>query len=260
MLSDLVGRLELEADLRVALERGQLHLHYQPTIDLTSSEVIGFEALARWQHPQRGLIQPVDFIGVAEQTGLIVPLSEHVMLCAADAARHWTDGGGVAVNVSPRLLGSGGLPSMVERVLARTGLPAQRLTLELTETALFDTTPRALHQLLEVEEMGVALVLDDFGTGFSSLSHLRRVRVDAVKIDRTFIQHMTRPGNEQAIVRAVLSMAAELEIEVVAEGVETVEQAELLRELGCPYAQGFLFGHPAPVAKLAVCPWESRTP
>ena len=154
----------------------------------------------------------------------------------------------------------GALPGLVERVLSRTGLAPHRLTLELTETTLFDTTPRALNQLLEVEEMGVRIVLDDFGTGFSSLSHLRRVRVDAVKIDRSFIAHMTRPGNEPVIVRAVLSMAAELEIDVVAEGVETLEQAELLRELGCPLAQGFLFGMPVPVAEPAVCPWESRTP
>ena len=127
------------------------------------------------------------------------------------------------------------------------------LTLELTETALFDTTPLAVRSLLELGNMGVHLVLDDFGTGYSSLSHLRRFRVDAVKIDRSFIAGVERPGHDQTIVRAVLSMAAEMEIEVVAEGVETIEQVELLRELGCPMAQGFLFGHPAPVAE-AVSP------
>ena len=256
----LVRRVQVEQDVRTALNLKSFEPFFQPIVDLRGdAETVGWEALARWHHPTRGIVNPIDFIAIAEETGLIVPLSEHVMLCAADAARGW-EHGQVAVNISPRLLGGGGLPGLVERVLARTGLAAHRLTLELTETTLFDTTPRALHQLLEVEELGVRIVLDDFGTGFSSLSHLRRVRVDAVKIDRSFIAHMTRPGNEQVIVRAVLSMAAELDIDVVAEGVETLEQAEMLRELGCPLAQGFLFGTPAPVAEPGVCPWESRTP
>jgi EAL domain-containing protein (putative c-di-GMP-specific phosphodiesterase class I) len=152
----------------------------------------------------------------------------------------------------------GDIALKLERVLAETGLPADRLTLELTETALFDTTPRAVRVLGEAADMGVHLMLDDFGTGYSSLSHLRRFHVDAVKIDRSFIAGIAQPGHDLAIVRAVLSMAAELEIEVVAEGVETAAQADLLRELGCPLAQGYLFGRPDPVAQ-ASSPWGART-
>jgi diguanylate cyclase (GGDEF)-like protein len=244
----LVRRVEVEQELRDALETEVFAPFFQPVIDLAGGRAVAWEALARWQHPERGIVAPAGFIQVAEETGLIVKLGHQILRRACTAAAQWEEGN-VAVNVSPRQLASGELGTTIVRVLAETGLPPQRLTLELTETALFDTTPLAVRSLLELGNMGVHLVLDDFGTGYSSLSHLRRFRVDAVKIDRSFIAGVEKPGHDQTIVRAVLSMAAEMEIEVVAEGVETIEQVDLLRELGCPMAQGFLFGHPAPVAE-----------
>ncbi|MCW2991255.1 MAG: hypothetical protein JWM73_1849 [Solirubrobacterales bacterium] len=251
----LIRRVEVEQELREALDAGHFEPFYQPVVDLDQNGLaVGWEALARWPHAQRGIIGPAGFIDIAEETGLIIPLGEMILLRACRTAASWPDGN-VAVNVSPRQLAAGDLGTTIVRVLAETGLPASRLTLELTETALFDTTPIAVRSLLELGNMGVHLVLDDFGTGYSSLSHLRRFRVDAVKIDRSFIAGIERPGHDQTIVRAVLSMAQEMEIEVVAEGVETIEQAELLHDLGCPLAQGFLFGHPEPIACGASSSW-----
>jgi EAL domain-containing protein (putative c-di-GMP-specific phosphodiesterase class I) len=255
----LVRRVEVEQELRVALDAGQFEPFYQPVVDLgDNGRAVGWEALARWPHPKRGIIGPDGFIDVAEETGLIVRLGEQILRRACATAAAWPDGGNVAVNVSPRQLAAGDLGTTIVSVLAETGLPAQRLTLELTETALFDTGPLAVRSLLELGNMGVHLVLDDFGTGYSSLSHLRRFRVDAVKIDRSFIAGIERAGHDQTIVRAVLSMAAEMEIGVVAEGVETIEQAEMLHELGCPQAQGFLFGHPEPTAAMASSSWADH--
>ena len=251
----LVRRVEVEQELRDALETQVFSPFFQPVVDLTKGgRAVGWEALARWTHPERGIVGPDGFIKVAEETGLIVRLGEQILWQACTAAVLWGEGN-VAVNVSPRQLAAGDLGTTIVRVLAETGLPPHRLTLELTETALFDTTPMAVRSLMELGNMGVHLVLDDFGTGYSSLSHLRRFRVDAVKIDRSFIAGIERPGHDQTIVRAVLSMAQEMEIEVVAEGVETFEQADLLSELGCPMAQGFLFGHPEPVAQAASESW-----
>jgi diguanylate cyclase (GGDEF)-like protein len=255
----LIRRVEVEQELREALELGSFEPFYQPVVDLErDGEAVGWEALARWPHPERGVISPDGFIDIAEETGLIVPLGEMILRRACATAVDWPGGGNVAVNVSPRQLAAGDLGTTIVRVLAETGLPPTRLTIELTETALFDTTPLAVRSLLELGNMGVHLVLDDFGTGYSSLSHLRRFRVDAVKIDRSFIAGIERPGHDQTIVRAVLSMAQEMEIEVVAEGVETIEQAELLHDLGCPLAQGYLFGHPEPVACGASSSWADH--
>ena len=256
----LVRRVEVEQELREALETGDFEPFFQPVVDLANDGVaIGWEALARWPHPERGVIAPAGFIDVAEETGLIVPLGEMILRRACASAASWPGGGNVAVNVSPRQLAAGDLGTTVVRILAETGLPPARLTLELTETALFATTPLTVRSLMELGNMGVHLVLDDFGTGYSSLSHLRRFRVDALKIDRSFIAGIERPGHDQSIVRAVLSMAQEMGIDVVAEGVETVEQAELLHDLGCPMAQGFLFGHPEPVPCGASSSWaDSR--
>ena len=251
-------RVAVEQDLRGALEREQFEPFFQPVVNLAAGgAAIAWEALARWRHPERGVLGPAEFIAVAEQTGLIVPLGEAILLRACDAALSWPEGN-VGVNVSPRQVAAGDLDATVARVLAATGLPPERLTLELTETALFDTSPQAVRALLQVAELGVHLVLDDFGTGYSSLSHLRRFSVDAVKIDRSFIAGVAQPGHDLAIVRAVLSMAMELGVEVVAEGVETAAQADVLRELGCPLAQGYLFGRPEPVAQASAA-WAART-
>ncbi|MFL5844948.1 MAG: putative bifunctional diguanylate cyclase/phosphodiesterase [Solirubrobacteraceae bacterium] len=254
----LVRRVEVEQEMRESLDAHHFAPFYQPVVDLARNGVaVSWEALARWPHPQRGMISPAGFIDIAEETGLIIPLGEQILRRACETAAGWPDGN-VAVNVSPRQLAAGDLGTTIVRVLAETGLPPARLTIELTETALFDTTPMAVRSLLELGNMGVHLVLDDFGTGYSSLSHLRRFRVDAVKIDRSFIAGIEQPGHDQTIVRAVLSMAHEMEIEVVAEGVETIEQAELLHELGCPLAQGYLFGHPEPVAASASSSWADH--
>jgi diguanylate cyclase (GGDEF)-like protein len=256
--AQLMRRVEVEHDLREALDDRCFEPYFQPVVDLAQGgRAVAWEALARWPHPRRGMILPAAFIGLAEETGLIVALGEQILRRACAAAARWPEGN-VAVNVSPRQLTTGGLGTTIVGVLAETGLPPGRLTLELTETALFDTSPLAVRALLELGNMGVHLVLDDFGTGYSSLSHLRRFRVDALKIDRSFIAGVERRGHDQTIVRAVLSMAQEMDIEVVAEGVETLEQAELLHGLGCTLAQGFLFGHPEPVAASATTLWAER--
>ena len=255
---ELLARVAVEAELREALDAEVFAPFFQPVVDLDAQgDAVAWEALARWRHPERGVVGPAQFIEIAEATGLIVPLGEQILRLACSAAVGWPNGN-VAVNVSPRQLAQGDLGTTIVRVLAETGLPPDRLTLELTETALFDTTPLTVRSLLELGNMGVRLVLDDFGTGYSSLSHLRRFRVDAVKIDRSFIAGMEQPGHDQTIVRAVLSMAQEMEIAVVAEGVETIEQAELLHELGCRLAQGYLFGHPEPTATAPSSDWAIR--
>ena len=249
---ELVRRVAVEQEVREALDQDRFEPFFQPVVDLAGDgRAVAWEALARWPHPVRGVIAPAGFIAIAEASGLIVRLGEQILRRACAAAVTW-EVGNVGVNVSPRQIAAGDLGTTIVRVLAETGLPPERLTLELTETALFDTTPLAVRSLLELGNMGVSLVLDDFGTGYSSLSHLRRFRVDAVKIDRSFIAGIGQPGHDLSIVRAVLSMAQEMDIEVVAEGVETAEQADLLRGLGCPLAQGFLFGRPEPVAAGAL--------
>jgi diguanylate cyclase (GGDEF)-like protein/PAS domain S-box-containing protein len=254
MLSGLVERLELEADLRMALERGELKLHYQPTIDLTDSRIVGFEALVRWQHPTRGLISPLDFIPIAEGTGLIVPLGRWVMTESCRQAMEWSEQNGgdpvkIAVNVSVRQFDRSDLPTMVGEVLAETGMPAGRLCLEMTESVLMTDTEENLAQLVRLKELGVTLAIDDFGTGYSSLAYLRRFPVDTLKIDRSFVERLGEQTDDVALANTIVQLGRSLGMSTVAEGIEEYGQLAALREMGCDYAQGFYFSRPVPAAE-----------
>ncbi|MET0288147.1 MAG: EAL domain-containing protein [Pseudoxanthomonas sp.] len=243
-------RVRMEQELRGAWERGELSLLYQPIHRLSDRRVVGAEALLRWQHPQLGAVPPSVFIDVAEQSGLIEIIGPQVLRAACAAASRW--GAGlppevlpfVSVNVSPRQLHSGDLPELVAGCLRDTGLPAARLHLELTETAVISDEAHASALLAKLHRAGVRVWLDDFGTGFSGLSHLRRVPVDGVKIDRSFITDLQRDPDDLALTTAIIAMAHSLGITVVAEGVEKEAQADLLQERGCDLAQGYWFGYP----------------
>ncbi len=243
-------RVHMEQELRGAWERGELSLVYQPIVRLSDKRVVGAEALLRWQHPEMGAIAPSVFIDVAEQSGLIETIGPRVLRAACMAAAHWAATSGayeppfVSVNVSPRQLRTGDLPEEVAACLRDTGLPASRLHLELTETAVISDEAHASALLAKLHRTGVKVWLDDFGTGFSGLSHLRRVPVDGVKIDRSFIADMQRDPDDLALTTAIIAMAHSLGITVVAEGVEKEAQFEILRARGCNLAQGYWLGYP----------------
>ena len=243
----------LAADLRRGIAGDELILHYQPLASAEDGAVCGFEALVRWNHPMRGMVPPLDFIPLAEETGLIGPLGEWVLRRACAEAAQWTNPLRIAVNLSPRQLHQPDLPALVAEVLTTTGLAPERLELEITETALFDDFDRALEGLRRLKGLGVRIAMDDFGTGFSSLSTLHSFPFDKLKIDRSFVKAMHVDDRAKAIVRAVLGLGLSLGIPVVAEGVETDEQLEFLKGEGCAELQGFGIGRPAPIdAHVAV--------
>jgi diguanylate cyclase (GGDEF)-like protein/PAS domain S-box-containing protein len=247
--------LTLEAELRTALDEGQLANVYQPIVDPADGAIVGFEALVRWHHPERGTIPPNDFIPMAEQNGMIVALGHAVLREACAEAAKWparADGADlrISVNLSPRQLSDPGLVDSVNAVLAVTGLAPERLSLEITESAFADDPARALDVLQRLKELGVLLELDDFGTGYSSLTYVRMFPIDALKIDRSFVGGVCQCPEDAAIVAAVISMGRALGVNVVAEGVESQDQATALQELGCTLAQGYLFSRPVPAAAL----------
>src|SRR4051794_31729372 len=244
------ARLALEQDLRHALVDGGFEIHYQPLVDLRSDGVTGCEALLRWRHPERGMISPADFIPVAEDTGLIVELGEWVLRTACTEATNWPDHVRLAVNVSPVQLKEPTLSLKIASALAASGLPANRLELEITEAVLIRDDDTALAILHEMRALGVRIALDDFGTGYSSLSYLKRFPFDKIKIDRCFIADMTEADGSSAIIQAVVNIAASRNMTTVAEGVETQLQKELLRALGCTQMQGFLFSSAKPGADV----------
>jgi EAL domain-containing protein (putative c-di-GMP-specific phosphodiesterase class I) len=245
------ARLELENDLRRALEQDEFELVYQPDVALANGQVIGVEALIRWHHPRRGLLLPGEFIGVAEESGLIVPIGAWAVWEACRQARIWQDAGlalAVAVNVSPRQITDPVLFGAVAAALEATGAEPSLLTLEITETA-------AAHSLADeidvLRTLGVRIALDDFGSGFSSLQQLRSLpSVDTLKIDRLFTEHLGRRPADDAIITAIVSIASAMQMETVLEGIETETQARLARELGCDRGQGYHFGRPAAAAVL----------
>jgi diguanylate cyclase (GGDEF)-like protein/PAS domain S-box-containing protein len=252
-----ISRLRTEIDLRRALARGELVLHYQPVVDLTNGHVNGVEALVRWEHPREGLILPDQFIPVAEQTGLIGELGTWVMTetmrqCAASASRLGAETPLFSLNLSARTLADPDLCGEVELALQETGAPAGRICLEITESALMDDIEHSLGVLRRLHELGVKLAIDDFGTGYSSLTYVKQLPVDVLKIDRSFVAGLGRKTEDSAIVAAVVRLAATLHQTAVAEGVETGEQLDELRRLDCPMAQGFLLGRPAPVDELVL--------
>ncbi|HYC16236.1 MAG TPA: EAL domain-containing protein [Pseudolabrys sp.] len=250
MNTRMKARRELEMDLRKALATEQFELHYQPLVVLESNEVNGFEALLRWNHPTRGLVSPADFIPIAEETGLIVPLGEWVLKAACNEAVDWPDHIKVAVNLSPAQLNCRNLVNMVTSALNETGMPPHKLQLEITETVLLQNTFTTLATLHELRKMGVQIALDDFGTGYSSLSYLRSFPFDKIKIDRSFIQDLSNGAEPLAIVNAVAGLAKCLNMTSTAEGVETQQQMEMLQSIGCTEMQGYLFSHARPANEI----------
>ncbi|MEV6299041.1 EAL domain-containing protein [Actinoplanes sp. NPDC051861] len=254
MRDGLIERLELESDLRSALERGELRLHYQPTVDLATHEVVGFEALVRWPHPQRGMINPLDFIPIAEATGLIVPLGRWVLHEACRQAVEWSGAAGgrplkMAVNVSVRQFDQPDFAETVAAVLAETGMPADRLCLEMTESVLMTDTEANLEQLVRLKALGLTLAIDDFGTGYSSLAYLRRFPVDTLKIDRSFVERLGVLEDDTALTDTIVRLGKSLGMATVAEGIEEFGQLAALREMGCGFAQGYYFSRPVPASE-----------
>lgn len=244
----------LEQALRGAWDRGELSLYFQPIYELANRRLVGAEALLRWRHPELGEIQPSTFVEIAEQSGLIEAIGRHVLMTACEAAQRWTSLGEapfVSVNVSARQLRSGDLPDVVAEVLRQTGFAANRLHLELTETAVLGDEIHASVQLARLRSTGVKVWLDDFGTGFSGLSHLRRVPVDGLKIDRSFVADVLQDPDDLALTSAIIAMGHSLGISVVAEGIESEDQYTILRERGCDHGQGFWLGYPMPDAEIS---------
>lgn len=251
MKTQLVARRQLEQELRHALLNDQLRLHYQPRYSTVGGALRGFEALVRWQHPERGLLLPDTFITLAEETGLIQPLGRWVLNNACREAMTWPDDIGLSVNLSPgQLAENEDIVAVVADALHHSGLPARRLELEITERVLLDHAHAALATLTALRALGVRLSLDDFGTGFSSLAYLRKYPLDGIKIDRSFISHMTERGNDQAIVQAMIDLGRSLGMTVTAEGVETLAQLECLQRHPCDEVQGFHFSRAVPADQL----------
>jgi diguanylate cyclase (GGDEF)-like protein/PAS domain S-box-containing protein len=261
--SDAARQLSLEQSLSRATSNGELRVHFQPimALSLEAGEqlVSGVEALVRWEHPELGLVPPFDFIPLAEETGHIVEIGAWVLRESCRTLVEWANGPGrasangevrpplrLSVNLSPRQLLEPDLSDVVAEVLAETGFPVDRLTMEVTESVLVDEGPYATTTLRRLRELGVSLSIDDFGTGYSSLVYLRRLNADALKIDRSFVDGLGRDAEADAIVRTVIGLARSLGLDLVAEGVETEEQRRLLIELGCQFAQGYLFSRPLP--------------
>ncbi|MDQ1288853.1 MAG: hypothetical protein QG622_2419 [Actinomycetota bacterium] len=242
-----VDRFDIEHQLRSGLARGELRLHLQPIVEVTTGHVVGREALVRWQHPERGLLGPAWFLPVAEESGLIEDLGRWVLAEAARIARATPDQGYVAVNVSPSQVRRAGLSKDVETVLRRTGLAPGNLVIELTESVMLGAATEGRRQLEELDGLGVRLVVDDFGTGFSALSHLRDLPVSGIKVDRGFTAGLGHDPQCDRIVEALTGLAQGLGVDIVAEGVETEEQRLGLARIGCEHAQGYFFGRPEPV-------------
>jgi len=247
-------RLTLENRLRGALERDELLLHYQPLVDARSQHIIGVEALIRWQHPDLGLLPPAQFIPLAEESGLIVPIGEWVLRTACRQMKQWRDAGmnnlRMSVNLSNQQFRREPLDGVIEGILDETGLPPECLEVELTESSIMQSEKTAARMLTAIKRLGVRIALDDFGTGYSSLSYLRRFPIDTLKIDRSFVKDIVTNHDDAAIISAIIAMAETLKLSVTAEGVEDLQQFEFLREHGCHTIQGFLFSHPVPPEEI----------
>jgi diguanylate cyclase (GGDEF)-like protein len=242
-------RLQLESELSEALSLRQFELHYQPRVDIDSGRISSVEALIRWRHPRKGYVPPQNFIPIAEETGLILPIGEWVLREACRQARQWQQSGlplRVAVNLSAVQFRQADLTSVISAALAAQHLPAKLLELELTESAVMCNAESSVAILEQLSRMGVVVAVDDFGTGYSNMSYLLRFPIDRLKVDASFVRGMTQDPNSMLIVKAIISLAHSLKMKVIAEGVETLAHLEQLRSLGCDQCQGFLFGRPAP--------------
>ncbi|MFO1267630.1 MAG: EAL domain-containing protein [Rubrivivax sp.] len=253
LTEDIVQRMELDGSLRQALEREEFHLVYQPQVDAASGRIRSVEALIRWAHPTRGPVSPLDFIPLAEENGLIERIGAWVLRTACHDAATWRRAGldlSVSVNLSPLQVGAPGLVPLIADTLREAGLPPSLLELEVTEGVLMENTTATRQALQALRQHGVRIALDDFGTGYSSLAYLTRMPIGNIKVDRCFVGGLLGGGESEAIVRAVLAMAHSLNMRVTAEGVETPEQARMLRRMGCDKLQGFLFSRPVPAADI----------
>jgi diguanylate cyclase (GGDEF)-like protein/PAS domain S-box-containing protein len=252
----VVTQLQMENDLRRAIEREEFELHYQPIVELAGGQVVGCEALLRWRHPERGLLPPGEFLSLAEETGLIVPIGEWVLRSACRQATTWPADHrsrrppAVSINIVGRHFSTTELVGTIESVLSDTGLPAGRLHLEITESAVIDVPELAIDVLQRLKNLGVQVHLDDFGTGYSSLAYLQRFAVDVLKIDQSFTQRLGSNGGGVEIVRTIITLARNLGMDALAEGIETPEQLAMVRRLGCAFGQGFLFSRPLPPDRL----------
>jgi diguanylate cyclase (GGDEF)-like protein len=250
MRDQAVTRLQLETDLRRALKHQEFQLQYQPIVLLETASLTGFEALVRWQHPERGAISPAEFIPIAEETGLILPLGQWVLREACRQMVAWqvqfssNPSLTISVNISGRQFGQPNLIAQIKQILQETGLNAASLKLEITESVLMENTESATDMLLQLKALGVQLHMDDFGTGYSSLSYLHRFPVDMLKVDRSFVSRMSTSSEKSAIVQTIVTLAQNLGMAVTAEGIETPEQLAQLKELKCQYGQGYLFSKP----------------
>jgi EAL domain-containing protein (putative c-di-GMP-specific phosphodiesterase class I) len=250
-----VESLAIEQELQRALERGELRLYYQPAIDLATGELVGAEALVRWQHPERGLLEPASFLPVAEETGLIVPVGAWVVEEAARQLAEWrsrpeTAGMRLSVNLGASELTHPDAVATVLHAVRQAGVDPDALVIEVTESTAMADRETGFRALRELSAEGLRVAIDDFGTGYSSLDQLRRMPVDVIKVDRSFVRAMSDGDSDRELVAAVVGMGRALRLTVVAEGIETDEQAEVLRELGCNFGQGFLFARPLSQGQL----------
>jgi diguanylate cyclase (GGDEF)-like protein len=256
MHAEALTRLQIETDLRHAFERKEFFLHYQPIISLRDGRIIGAEALVRWRHFERGIVSPATFIPVAEDTGLVVPLGRWVLREACRQARQWQSSApegqpfAISVNLSVREFGQPDLVKAVASILDETGLPPKALRIEITESAIIGQKHPAIETVEQLRDLGASIHLDDFGTGYSALSYLHRLPLDAVKVDRAFTSSIDLEERPLHVVKAIVSLAHAIGLEVVAEGVSNERQLKLLREMGCDLAQGFIFSRPCDVAEM----------
>jgi EAL domain-containing protein (putative c-di-GMP-specific phosphodiesterase class I) len=261
----VVRRLSLEGDLRRALDNGEFYLCYQPQLDLVTRRMVGMETLIRWQHPQRGLISPVQFIPLAEETGLIVPIGAWVLRTACAQAKAWQDAGlppvRLSVNLSARQFIQRDLIASIRQTLDETGLSPEYLELELTESLIMHNADLFISTLRELREIGIELAVDDFGTGYSSLSYLQRFPINRLKIDQSFVRDIVGNADSGAISVAIIMLGHSLGLKVIAEGVETIEQLDFLHSSNCNEIQGYYFSKPLPAAEMQkLLEQDLRTP
>ena len=244
-----VTQMEMETDLREAIKANAFKIHYQPVVSLKTGRTSGFEALIRWRHPKHGYISPADFIPIAEETGLIIPIGKLVLHAACTQMREWAkqyprSNLSVSVNISPKQFADPRLLDDIESVIDSTGLSGNRLNIEITEGAIMENPHEVAARLGKLQRLGISLQVDDFGTGYSSLSHLHRFPLDALKVDRSFVIAMTESQENMEIVRTIVALAHNLKLKTVAEGVETKHDLEQLKKLKCDFAQGYYFSKP----------------
>jgi EAL domain-containing protein (putative c-di-GMP-specific phosphodiesterase class I) len=244
------SRRATEMDLRSALSNAEFELYYQPIVSIRSEQICAFEALLRWNHPERGVIPPAEFIPIAEETGLIIPIGEWVLRRACEEAAKWPNDIRVAINLSPVQFKTSDLHQIVLGVLTQSGLKPKRLELEITESALLLENERTLSILHQLREFGVRISMDDFGTGYSSLSYLRSFPFDKIKIDQSFVRDLSHNEDSMAIIRAVTSLGNSLGMTITGEGVETQIELDYLRQEGCTEAQGYFFSKPVPPGEI----------